>query len=160
MGHKSILAIPALLGLLHGLSATAGEPVAYPEGYRHWTHVKTMVLHAGHPLADPFQGIHHIYANEKALDGLKDGNYADGSVLVFDLLRYVTAGEASVEGDRVLVGVMVKDRGNYRDTGGWGFEGWAGNSRSERLTSDGGAACFACHTEQAGHDYVFSRWRD
>lgn len=25
-------------------------PVDYPDGYRNWTHVKSMVLHAGHPL--------------------------------------------------------------------------------------------------------------
>ena len=45
-------------------------------------------------------------------------------------------------------------------TGGWGFQGWAGNSRDQTLVSDGGAGCYECHTAQAERDYVFSTWRN
>jgi hypothetical protein len=79
---------------------------------------------------------------------------------VFDQLQLVNADDASTEGERVLVGIMVKDRKRYAGTGGWGFQGWAGNSHDQTLVSDGGAACYDCHTAQAGRDYVFSTWRD
>jgi hypothetical protein len=43
--------------------------IAYPAGYRHWTHVKTMLIEPGHPLYGSFGGIHHLYANDKAMAG-------------------------------------------------------------------------------------------
>ena len=81
-------------------------------------------------------------------------------MIVFDQLQSLTADHASSEGERVLVGIMVKDGKRYADTGGWGFQGWAGDSRDKTLVSDGGAACYDCHTAQAERDYVFSTWRD
>ena len=157
MKHTLIVAALAL-GLQ--FPAQAGDGPAYPEGYRFWTHVKSMTIHPGHPLEDPFLGIQHIYANPAALDGYKSGRFADGSVIVFDQLQSVTEGHASSEGERVLIGIMAKDAGHYPDTGGWGFQAWAGNSRDTQLVSDGGAACYDCHTAQAERDYVFSTWRE
>ncbi len=141
-------------------AATAmAEPVPYPDGYRHWHHVKSMVIGQDHPLADPFAGIHHVYANDLALQGLGSGSHDDGSILVFDLLEAQEGDGVLTEGSRKLVGVMVKSRNVYPDTGGWGFEGFAGDSREQRLTNDGGQACFSCHLPQAEQDYVFSDWR-
>ena len=141
------------------VNSYAGETVAYPEGYRTLTHIKTMVLYKGHALENPFKGIHHVYGNDKAVAGSKDGKFDDGSVLVFDLLQFNTNDKASVEGDRVLVGVMEKDSSKYKSTGGWGFEAFKGNSQKERIVTDGGKSCFDCHTSQQGHDYVFTHWR-
>ncbi|MEN8130801.1 MAG: cytochrome P460 family protein [Pseudomonadota bacterium] len=138
----------------------ADDSIDYPDGYRTWTHIKTMVLHKGHSLENPFMGIHHVYGNQEAVDGTRSGDFKEGAVMVFDLLKYITADKASTEGDRVLVGVMVKDSDKYQSTGGWGFEGFGGDSRTRRLVNDGGASCFACHTSQKENDYVFTRWRD
>jgi hypothetical protein len=148
----STLVIPGL--------GQAEDQVDYPDGYRSWTHIKSMVLHSGHPLENPFKGIHHVYGNDKAVDGTQTGKFNDGSILVFDLLEYQTQDNASTEGDRVLVGVMVKDSARYPSTGGWGFEGFKGNSHTERLVSDGGQSCYGCHTSQKDHEYVFSHWRE
>jgi len=138
----------------------ADNSIAYPDGYRYWTHVKTLTLHEGHPLENPFKGIHHVYANDKGVTGIKSGDFEDGAIVVFDLLENITDNHASAEGNRILVGVMVKDQSHYSKTGGWGFEAWAGNSQSKRLTDDDGRSCFACHEAQKNHDYVFSQWRD
>ena len=138
----------------------AADSVDYPDGYRAWTHIKTMVLHKGHALENPFMGIHHVYGNEKGVKGSRSGQYDDGAVLVFDLLQYKTQDNASTEGDRILVGVMVKDSAKYTSTGGWGFEGFKGNSHTERLVNDGGQSCYACHASQQETNYVFTRWRD
>jgi hypothetical protein len=146
--------------LLFSFSTHAGGPIDYPDGYRTWTHIKTMTLHKGHPLENPFLGIHHIYGNEQGVQGVKSGQFDAGAVLVFDLLEYETAENASTEGDRVLLGVMVKDSDRYAATGGWGFEGFAGDSRTERLVDDGGESCFSCHASRKAYDYVYTRWRD
>jgi len=156
--HAYALILASTTTLSAGVHAE--DLVAYPDGYRDWTHIKTMVLHDGHPLANPFQGIHHVYGNPQAVAGLQSGQFDDGAILVFDLLEYLTADKASTEGERVLLGVMVKDSDRYPATGGWGFEGFAGSSRTERLASDGGTSCYECHTSQQDHDYVFTRWRD
>lgn len=154
--------IVATLALLATAVAVAGSAprVAYPEGYRDWKHVKSMVIEAGHPLFASFGGIHHLYANKKALAGYASGRFPDGTVIVFDLLEANAADHAVTEGARKLIGVMEKDRKRFAATGGWGFEGFAGDSRTERLVGDAAAtACFACHQARAGQDYVFSAAR-
>ncbi len=154
---RSTLLVAAL-----SLSGTAlcADPIDYPDGYRQWTHVKSMTIHEGHPLQNPFLGVHHVYANRRALEGLTNNRFEDGSVLVFDQLASKTIDNASVEGERVLIGIMVKDRRRFPKTDGWGYEAWAGNSRTERLVTDGGASCHSCHTGQKDRDYVFSEWRE
>lgn len=147
----------AMTGLLVVSMAISAGEVSYPEGYRHWNHVKSMVILEGHPLADPFQGIHHVYANGKALEGLKNGAFPKGSVLVFDLLKEVQGEHAITEGERKFIGVMQRDPERFKETGGWGFEAFAGNTR-ERMVKDGGKSCYGCHVQEK--DRVFSQWRD
>lgn len=154
-----MLKILVTTSLFFGTNSHAGEQPAYPDDYRSWTHIKSMTLHKGHALENPFLGIHHIYGNKAAVAGSKSGQFDDGAVLVFDLLQSITKDKASVEGERVLVGVMSKDNSKYKTTGGWGFEGFKGNSKTERLVTDDGTSCFSCHTSQKEHDYVFTRWR-
>jgi hypothetical protein len=157
---RNLLLILAIASAPLGAILAKDGGVPYPDGYRAWHHVKSMVILPGHPLEDPFAGVHHIYANDKALAGLQRNRYEDGAVLVFDLLESVRSEHAVEEGERKLVGVMAYDAQRYADTGGWGFEGFAGNSRTERLVDDGGQACFACHASQEDRQYVFTRPRD
>lgn len=152
----------ALLLALASAPALAAEPapVPYPAGYRDWTHVKSMVINPGHPLHEAFGGIHHLYANKKALAGYKSGKFSDGAVIVFDLLEAKTADNAVQEGARKVVGVMHKDAKKYAATGGWGYEGFKGDSKTERAVgANAAAACHACHTSQKDKDFVFSAYR-
>ena len=149
-----------LLGLAGASIGSEPPKVAYPDGFRGWQHVKSMVIKPGHPLENPFQGIHHVYGNAQAIHGLRDGRFQDGAVLVFDLLDYQDTGDSLQEGSRKLVGVMERDTKRFAATGGWGFDGFAGDSRSERLTKDGGKSCYDCHAAQQSTGYVFSRLRD
>ena len=160
MRTKTSIILAGLLCVANSPSYAGNDGVPFPEGYRNWLHAKSMLIQPGHALEDPFQGIHHIYANGKAANGLKSGTYADGSVLVFDLLKYEEKDKTIQEGERKLVGVMHKDSAKYASTGGWGFEGFAGNSKTERLVKDGGKSCFGCHEAQKAKDYVFSELRD
>ncbi len=140
----------------------AGEPaVDYPTGYRDWHHVKSMVIEEGHPLFDAFGGIHHIYANERAVEGYAAESFPDGSVIVFDLLEAEHSDNAVTEGTRKVVGVMHKDSTAYAATGGWGFEGFGNGDPTNRVVGENAAsACFACHEPQKDQDYTFSRLRD
>lgn len=136
--------------------------VPYPEGYRDWTHVKSMALLPGHELYNVFGGIHHVYANDKALTVLKGktNKYPDGAIFVFDLLDHSGDSTALTEGERKVLGVMYKDAAKFEKTGGWGFEGFSGNSR-DRVVTDGGESCFLCHDVNAKESaHVFSQWRD
>jgi hypothetical protein len=154
-----VLAAGGVAGALAVSLAAGAGPVSYPDGYRAWHHVKSMVIEAGHPLADPFAGIHHVYANRAALQGMKSGKYPDGAVIVFDLLEAQAADHAIAEGPRKLLGIMERRRKDAAATGGWAFEAFKGDSRTERLVTDGGQSCFACHAAQKGSSYVFSALR-
>ncbi|MCU7798431.1 MAG: cytochrome P460 family protein [Candidatus Thiodiazotropha sp. (ex Semelilucina semeliformis)] len=159
MKYSTVL---TLFFLLFSPTATllAGDLIDYPDGYRLWAHVKSMTIHKGHPLENPFLGTHHVYANRLALEGLNSRQYRDGSIFVFDQLQSKDSGGASVEGERVLVGVMVKDSTRFPKTDGWGYEGWSGNSRVKRLVNDNGLSCHGCHQQQKSSGYVFSQWRE
>jgi Cytochrome P460 len=155
----------ALLSLI--LLAAAGfcgadeATVAYPDGYREWTHVKSMLIQPGHALYDSFGGLHHLYANKKAMKGYRSGTFADGSIIVFDLLTATAADNATVEGPRKVLGVMEKNSRRFAATGGWGFEGFAAGDRNQRAVgANASTACFQCHAARAQNGYVFSSWRD
>ncbi|MBL8380231.1 MAG: cytochrome P460 family protein [Burkholderiales bacterium] len=154
------LAATLVVVLVAGLAPTShATEVAYPIGYREWHHVKSMIINDGHPLFAAFGGIHHIYANRKAVQGYKAGKFPDGAVIVFDLLATKSANNAVEEGERKVVGVMVKNAQRYKATGGWGYEGFKGDSRDRVVAGKAAEACFACHTSQKDRDYVFSSLR-
>jgi len=157
---KRALIVLSLFIPLASPNAEESASIAYPDGYRDWRHVKSMVIEPSHPLANTFGGIHHLYGNEAAIEGYLKGAFADGSIIVFDLLESIAADNTVIEGSRKLVGVMVKDQARFASTGGWGFEGFAGDSSTERLVGDKAAtACFACHQARKAQDYVFSAAR-
>jgi hypothetical protein len=157
--HTAVLVPVALLGLAAGLSGETPGQVTFPEGYRTWTHTKSMVVQEGHFLHYQFGGIHHVYANQKALAALQaKAPFPDGSVFVFDLLAAQPDGHAILEGPRTLVAVMEKDGRRFAKTGGWGYEAFKGDTR-QRAVTDGGVKCHACHKSRRSHDYVFHEWR-
>ncbi len=156
MRHTVLLGIAGVLAA----GAASAQQVPYPEGYRDWHHVKTMVLQPGHPLYQAFGGIHHIYANPAAVEGYRTGSFPDGAVIVFDLLETVEGDAAISEGARKVVGVMHRDATAFAATGGWGFEGFAAGDPATRAVGPGnGDACFGCHQAEAAPSFVFSRLR-
>ena len=151
---------PVLLVASTTAFAADTASVPYPQGYRDWTHVKSMVIQPGHPLHEAFGGIHHLYANKAAMQGYAKGRFPDGAVIVFDLLEAKSADNAIHEGARKVVGVMKKDAKKFAATGGWGFEGFKGDSKTERAVGANAAtACYQCHTSRKDNDFVFSTTR-
>jgi hypothetical protein len=137
---------------------TAKQTVNYPEGYRQWQHVKSLVVQKGNEDFEMAGGIHHIYANKKAFDALTKGKpYPDGAVFVADVLTANENGNLITEGPRIFIGVMQKESKQAADTGGWAFGGFKDDTK-ERMVSDA-KACFKCHEEQKDTGYVFSKYR-
>lgn len=135
--------------------------VAYPEGYRSWTHVKTAINGTQSQMVNKYDGFHHIYANDKAMKGYQSGNFPDGSILVFDVFETITNKTGIEEGKRKFIDVMVKDSKNYRSTGGWGYEEFNAGTKTVRNLKDADKQqCFTCHTAKKLNDFVFSKYRD
>lgn len=141
-------------------SESRSDPIPYPRGYRQWMHVKTALVGPQSAFFATSGGIHHIYANDKAMKGYETGAFADGAVAVFDLRDAKENAGVTVEGARQRIDVMLKDSRRFAATGGWGFERFSGDSETERpLTEEHRALCFSCHEQRKTHDFVFSEYR-
>ena len=136
-----------------------GDEVPYPEGYRRWTHVKTGLIGPSNPNFQFSGGYHHIYANEKAMQGYGSGSFPEGTVIVFDVLDAKEQNGNTQEAARNHLDVMVKDSLRYAATGGWGYEEFKGDSHTERLltTTTLQLQCANCHARK--DDHVFSEFR-
>ena len=156
---RSLLIVSALATALVAGTIVAGTGVDYPTDYRSWQHLKSMIIRPGHPLEDPFGGIHHVYANSKAMHGLSNGEYETGAVFVFDLLDYQEADKMIIEMGRKRIDVMQYDGDLFADTGGWGFDTFVGDSTTIRLDQDVVTTCYACHASTPASNYVFSNYR-
>jgi Cytochrome P460 len=132
--------------------------IRFPEGYRRWVHVKSTLIGPSSPAFAVNGGVHHFYANDKALDGYRSGSFPDGSTIIDDGLEAKENAGVTSDGPRRRVAVMVKESQRYRETGGWGFEVFKGDGRDPSLDSATRAVCFACHKN--GRDSVFSEWRE
>jgi hypothetical protein len=138
------------------------DPVPYPDGFRSWTVVKSLVVGPDHESFAKRGGIHHYYANDKAVVGYRTGTFPDGSIVV-DEAVFTKDGDGRAKGilleaDRRFLDVIVKDGGRFETTGGWGYEHFDGDDRTGRLSENDRAACSACHMK-AQTDHVFSRMR-
>jgi len=157
------LALAAIWIVTWSLSlwAMPNDAVPYPAGYRQWARVMSALVGPKSPAFALHGGIHHVYANEKAMEGYRTSKFPDGSVLVADFLETRESAGITTEGPRRRIDVMVKDSRRYPDTGGWGFEQFRGDSQTDRMvTAQIATKCFACHAQQKERDSVFSRFRE
>jgi hypothetical protein len=151
-----------LLTTMVTLFAQGNPPVPYPDGFRSWTHVKSLIVGPDHESFSKRGGIHHYYANEKAVAGYGAGIFPEGSIVV-DEGVFLNDGEERTkglrfEGERRSLDVMVKDNHRYGSTAGWGYEHFDRDDTTGRLSGGDRAACSACHAN-APTDHVFSRVR-
>ena len=146
----------AATGLLLSVMYSA-ESVQYPDDFRRWVHVGTGVILPGSTLPESEQGMHHIFANQKAIDGYASGDFADGSIIVYELRESQQKNGIIFEGERRRVDVMIKNSSLYKSTGGWRFERFWGNDQTQNAIRVAGTSCFQCHSKANAHGFVFSR---
>ena len=134
--------------------------VPYPEDFRKWTHIKTGYVGKDNPGFKFNGGFHHIYGNEKAMQGYLSGKFPEGSIIAFDVIEGLVQANSNInEGNRSHVDLMVKDSTKFKETGGWGYEEFNGDSKTQKNTTPAiQTKCFNCHASQA--DYVFSELRN
>jgi hypothetical protein len=160
-----VLGLALILMLFGAPSATsADDGVRFPNGFRDWFVVNSMIVTKDSPIFGQIGGLHIIYVNVKGLPTLKKGGpfpYPDGTVFADDVHDFSVKDGSYVEGAKKAVTVMVKDAKKYPSTGGWGFQVWAGGDPSKPQVPDAAhaiTACFTCHTPQKAQDYVFSTY--
>jgi hypothetical protein len=149
-----LLSLAALL-----LSVASGaESVQYPENFRRWAHVSTgVILPGANPQLKSEEGMRHIFANPKAVEGYASGDFADGSTIVYELRDVQQKNGNILEGERKRVDVMIKDSSLYKNTGGWRFERFWGNDQAKDAVPNSGTTCFQCHSQAKAHGLVFSQ---
>jgi len=160
--RKAILILAPIAVLIVGfaLSAQTDETPSFPKEFRRWAHVKSVLVGPQSPAFATEGGIHHIYANDKALKGYDSGKFPDGSVIVYDLLETKEVAGNTIEGQTRRVDVMIKQSERYASTGGWEFMSFSGNDQSNgKLTTARQASCAGCHAHKKDHDSVFSDFR-
>jgi len=153
----------AAAAALHAQPAAPTPPeVPYPEGFRHWMHVCSVVTPPktsateGETSAAPHGLIHHLYANALALEGYRTGHFPEGAVLIADWFVLEEGRTQLVQGPRSSTDVMVRDA-RYPETGGWGFEKFDQDSHTIRkVGANAVKTCFECHRRAAEHEFVFS----
>jgi hypothetical protein len=142
------------------LTAQVDETPSFPKEFRKWAHVKSVLVGPQSSAFATEGGIHHIYANDKALEGYGSGKFPDGSVIVYDLLETKEVAGNTIEGQTRRVDVMIKQSERYASTGGWGFMSFSRNDQTNgNLTAARQATCADCHIHRKDHDFVFSEFR-
>jgi hypothetical protein len=155
-----IVVVFAVLGVAFAASARQDDSIPYPTDFRQWAHVKSTLVGPENAAFKTNGGLHHFYANEKALEGYRTGKFPDGAILIDDLLE-MQEGKGkgvSVEGTRKRLAVMMKNEKRFVSTGGWGFEVFPGDTRAGSLSADARTSCFDCH-QTAPQNLVFSQLR-
>ncbi|MEP6766252.1 MAG: cytochrome P460 family protein [Gemmatimonadaceae bacterium] len=162
---RRVIRWPAVVAIITGtvlVYASAGaatdDRIAFPDGYRSWTHVSTSMISSGANGAN----MHHIYANSKAMEGYRTSQFPNGSIIAFDRFGLLVNGATTKAGDRQVVDVMIRDSARFAETGGWGFDEFVGESRTQHSfdASQAVANCFKCHSQRKDNGYVFSGFRD
>jgi len=155
-----LLVVTAALTHDFVLLAQIDGTASFPETFRKWAHVKSVLVGPQSTAFATEGGIHHIYANDKALEGYATGRFPDGSVIVYDLLETKEIAGNTIEGQTRRVDVMVRQSERYASTGGWEFLSFSGNDHTDgKLTAARQATCAGCHAHRKDHDFVFSEFR-
>ena len=139
---------------------SASAPPPYPDGYRAWAHVKSSVVSPTHKNFAANGGFQHIYANAEAMAGYRTRTFPEGAIIAFEWLEMRDNDGAYTEGPRRQVDVMVKDAKRFAATGGWGFQRFVKDSKTELAESPTPQVCFACHNQLKKDDLVLSKYRE
>jgi hypothetical protein len=156
-GRLRVLVLLVAAGMAS--AGDTGAPVPFPTEYRSWAVTWSLVVG---PEAKNFAtagGFHHYYANEKAMEGFRTGQFQDGSVVIDERLEARQEAGITLEGQRKYVAVMQKEAAKYPSTGGWGFELFVGEGRTQGASEEVRAGCFSCHSRRKDHDFLFSEFR-
>jgi hypothetical protein len=158
---RRIVQACAALFLTAGSVVAADRPVA-PNGIAYYPDYMGWQVVA--PSYRPDKGqIRVITGNAVAVAALRAGKkpLPDGSVLAkvaWKAEKHPSFPAATVPGAFAQVEFMVKDAKKYKNTGGWGFARFVGNTlkpygKDATFVSE----CFGCHIPVALNDYLYTK---
>jgi hypothetical protein len=157
---STVFLATALFAYSFSLWAQSDDAVLFPKEFRKWAHVKSVLVGPQSAAYATEGGIHHIYANDKALKGYETGRFPDGSIIVYDLLETKEIAGNTIEGPTRRIDVMLKQSEHNSATGGWQFMSFPGGNQADgKLTAERQAMCSGCHAKRKDHDSVFSEFR-
>jgi hypothetical protein len=120
MLRKSAL-ILGIVGMLTAMGSVFAQSTAndvpFPNGFRDWFLVNTMIVTKDSPIFGQIGGLHHIYVNTVAFPTLKASGpypYPDGSIFADEVHDFSVKEGSYVEGSKKAATVMVKDSKNTR----------------------------------------------
>ena len=155
----------AVAGLLASLTAGipptrySNAPVPYPDGFRTWSHVKSSVISPTHKNFAVNGGFQHVYANAQAMAGYRTRDFPEGAVIVVEWLEMRDNNGGYSEGPHRQVDVMLKDAKRYAATGGWGFQRYVKDSKTELAKAPTPEQCYTCHDQLKKDGLVLSSYR-
>jgi len=157
----TVFLLSVMVGTVLGWQASGSTdaPIAYPEGYRNWVHVKSGLISPTHKSFASLGGFQHIYANAEAMAGYRTRTFPEGSIVVFEWLEMKDTAGAYEEGPRRQIDVMVKDSQRFAKTGGWGFQRFVKDSKTELAAAPTPQQCFACHDKLKKDGLILSSYR-
>lgn len=154
----AICCIVGITGLVIAANAIKPAPngIEMPINYKDWR-----IISSSH--RDDNKTLRVIIGNDKAIRAAREGKtnpWPAGCILgklVWKDTIHPKWEKAIVPGDFVHAEFMFKDSGKYKETGGWGFARWIGQSQ-EPYGEDASFVdeCFDCHLPVKDNDYVFT----
>src|SRR5258708_34799271 len=79
---RPLLLIATALTVAATMWSDEKPDVPFPEGFRSWQHVMSDIVGSEHQSFAARGGIHHFYANAKAVEGYRIGDFANDSNLL------------------------------------------------------------------------------
>src|SRR6204780_5478246 len=115
LGVFSLALLSLTLGAVSTISAASDE-VPFPNGFRDWFVVNSMIVTKDSPISAQIGGMHIIYVNAKGLPTLKTGGpfpYPDGTIFADDVHDFSVKDGFYVESSKKAVTVILKDSKKY-----------------------------------------------
>lgn len=160
MSQPSFVSFLAFLILSATALAADPKPAAadsppYPEGFLQWKQLKATTLEPNNPATAKLTSAHFVYANDRALEGLRTGHYPEDAVFVLDIFKVARKDGVATLGARDSTSSMVRDP-RFAATGGWAFVDFDVATRQSLPTTNPVTDCYQCHTRRADFGYVFT----
>ena len=140
-----VLAFVAALSSTTAATRRPPEPVAYPDGFRRWSHVHSALVGPG----GTRPGLYHIYANDAAMRGYASGRFPEGSIIVKEKFH------SPEDRKPLLYTIMRKREAGYNPkVGDWEFS-VVGPNGTEMQAIGKLENCQGCHLSKSESDFVF-----
>lgn len=135
----------------------APNGIKYPAGLKNWR-----VIASSFRTDNNTQRV--ILGNNIAINAVRSGRtnpWPQGSILaklVWNNRQHPIWESAIVPGDFVHSEIMIKDRKKYKQTKGWGFARWKGETQQPYGKDESfSEECVTCHKHANKSDFVFTQ---